>query len=146
MTIETVARPRHIAWFRAAVAAAAVLAILSPLVWAARNAERLTAPDGALAPLSFVLEPYLELLSQASGTTWGSGEHEYVIFLADEGERGARERFFAGHPEVRLVRQGDLPDSIVVAIAPPIGPAVAALRDQPFVGLMLNNRGAFVCH
>ena len=80
---------------------AALLAVLGPLGWAASHPERLAAPDGPLAPLSYVLAPYLELLSEASGTAWETGEHEYVIFLAEEGEPGTRERFFAAHPAIR---------------------------------------------
>ncbi len=87
--------------------------------------------------------PYAELLSAEVGRDYDS---EYVVFLSGDATPEALGAFLGAHPGVRFDREGDLPRTVVVIAADPTAAGLAALRDEPYVRLLVRNRGGFFCH
>lgn len=131
-------RPRLRPWFM--VSAGAILLAVGALALVNDGAllERI------LAPLAAVEQPLVDIATNGRGN--GPEGIEYVLFLREGLAPSSLAGFFREHPSVHYVSAGLLPGIAVVRIRGELGPALAALRDQPQVRLALKSRLGMICH
>jgi hypothetical protein len=69
-----------------------------------------------------------------------------VVFLGNDADPAAVERFFASQQQVRPLREPTLAGLLIVTLAGDHAEALELLRAQPFVRLAVRNQGVFFCH
>jgi hypothetical protein len=104
--------------------------------WLADRAEWQRAASAFIAPYQ---ELFLASLPGAEAA-------EYVVFLGNDADPAAVERFFASQQRVQRLREPTLAGLLIVTLAGDHAEALELLRAQPFVRLAVRNQGVFFCH
>ena len=83
---------------------------------------------------------------EASGNLNASGEAEYAVTLTRPLDERSVRALADAHPGVRYLRRTPFESAIVVAMTPGDREALLALRADPGVGVVIPNRGLWICH
>lgn len=83
---------------------------------------------------------------EASGNLNAAGEAEYAVTLTQPLDERAVRALADAHPGVRYLRRTPIESAIVVAMTPGDREALLALRADPGVGVVIPNRGLWICH
>jgi hypothetical protein len=136
--------PRRWRWGLAAYAALLAAAVGTGVYLAGPDSAPGETPAW-LRALAFVQRPFLEL-SGMNQNPAGAAAVQYVVFARDDAAESALRGYLAQRPGLSYAGRGVLPGIFVVGVSGDAPVAVADLRRQPFVTLLLKARVGMVCH